>query len=361
MTIVREHSSVDLPDAYATRAGHRADLMEMLDFEPDTTSFYAEVVAGLRQPVKTLPCKFFYDQRGSQLFDEICELAEYYPTRTELGIMRDRIAEISALLGGHCRLVEYGSGSSIKTHILLDHLTNLAAYVPVDISRSHLLRSARRLACDYPELTIQPVCADYTDFFDLPPLPATCLTPPLLGAGGLHEQSVGPPRTVVYFPGSTIGNFLPDQAREFLAGVVAQCGQHGGLLIGVDLKKDPRILHEAYNDASGVTAAFNLNVLRRINRELDGDFDTDAFAHYAFYNPVIGRIEMHLVSMASQTARIGDELFRFREGETIHTECSYKYSLHEFADLARSAGFAVRGVWTDSEDLFSVQYLTVEE
>lgn len=311
------------------------------DFEPRLDSFHDEVISGLRRADKSLPCKFFYDERGSQLFDQICDLPEYYPTRTEMAIMRSHVDEMTARLGPGCRLVEYGSGSSLKTHILLDHAPNLACYMPVDISREHLLKSAARLTACYPRLEVLPVCADYTQDFSLP-------------HGSHAVQS-----STVYFPGSTIGNFDPPHAAAFLRGIASLCGTGGGLLIGVDLKKSPQWLEPAYNDRQGVTAAFNLNLLTRINRELGGNFRLDRWEHHAFYNTFQGRIEMHLVSLENQQVRIGGESICFDEDETIHTECSYKYGLDEFAHLAATAGWTVEQVWTDPQRLFSVQYLTV--
>ena len=311
----------------------------LLDCAPQAAGFAEEAIDGLTQTPKTLPCKFFYDARGSALFDKICELDEYYPTRTEMGIMQAHAPEMSDLLGTDCRLVEYGSGSSLKTRVLLDNARSLAAYVPVDISREHLERTAAGLARAYPDIPIVPVCADYTQPFDVPPARAA--------------------RTVIYFPGSTIGNFPPPQAREFLARIAQVCGQGGGLLIGVDLKKSAAVLEPAYNDCNGVTAAFNLNLLVRMNQELGADFDLAQWEHLAFYNSVQGRIEMHLVSMRAQTVSIGGARIAFGAGERIHTESSYKYAVDEFACLAESAGFLVQRVWTDDEHLFSVQYLTI--
>ena len=310
------------------------------DLSPKRDDFRSQVIQGLSQKRKTLPCKFFYDQRGSQLFDRICELPEYYLTRTELQILQSHVGEMAEALGPECRVVEYGSGSSLKTRLLLDALHSAAAYVPLDISREHLLDAAGRLSSSYPKLRILPVCADYTRPFTLP-------------------EVSGARRTVVYFPGSTIGNFEPHEARIFLRSAARLCGEGGALLIGVDRKKDPGLLHAAYNDAAGVTAEFNVNLLHRINRELEGNLAVDRFAHYAFYNPRLGRIEMHLLSRADQTARICGVHFHFREGEAIFTESSYKYTLGEFHSLARAAGWAVQKVWTDSGRLFSVQYLTV--
>ncbi len=312
-----------------------------IDTTPDTAVFEAEALAGLSAFEKTLPCKYFYDAHGSHLFDQICDLPEYYPTRTELGIMRQHVSEMAGLLGPDCLLVEYGSGSSTKTRILLDHLPDLAGYVPMDISREHLLMTAKSLAAAYPRLDILPLCADYTAPYTIP-------------------EARGPVRSrAVYFPGSTIGNFHREQAEVFLSQIADVCGPGGGLLIGVDLKKSPAILEPAYDDAQGVTAAFNLNLLRRMNTELGTDFDLSGFAHRAFYNALAGRVEMHLMSLRPQTVHLAGREIAFEEEETILTECSYKYSLAEFADLAARAGFLVRRVWTDPAQLFSVQYLTV--
>ena len=313
----------------------------LLDCAPDLATFRAEVLTGLESFEKTLPCKYFYDQRGSHLFDQICDLPEYYPTRTEAGIMRDHVEEMAALFGPDCLLIEYGSGSSTKTRILLDHLPHLAGYVPMDISREHLHQTASGLAEAYPHLDILPLCADYTTDFDLP-----------AAHRPIRSRSV-------YFPGSTIGNFHRDQAETFLKQIAEVCESGGGLLIGVDLKKPAHILEPAYDDAQGITAAFNMNLLRRINDELGADFNLDQFAHRAFYNGLAGRIEMHLMSLRSQAVRLGGVTIAFEEEETILTECSYKYSLADFAALASAAGLAVGKVWTDPEQKFSVQYLTV--
>ncbi len=320
-----------------------APTLELTDLHPPADDLQAEVVAGLSADPKRLPCKFLYDEYGSQLFDRICELQEYYPTRTELAIMEAHGAEMADALGPHCLLVEYGSGASRKIRVLLDHLHDPAGYMPVDISRDFLLASAESLAADYPDLPILPVCADYTNGVRLPspPRPAD--------------------RWAVYFAGSTIGNFERARAEGMLRRIAAKVGPGGGLLIGVDLKKDPAILRAAYNDREGVTAAFNLNLLTRINRELGGDFDYDAFEHRAVWNERLGRIEMHLVSLADQRVALGDgSTFDFAACETIHTESSHKFTLDGFAELAGRAGFAVEKVWTDPDELFSVQYLTVE-
>lgn len=318
----------------------------VIDSAPETAQFLADVLRGLRRRFKTLPCKYFYDEAGSRLFDRICELDEYYVTRTELAIMRRYAAAMAAAVGPNAILIEYGSGSSTKTRLLLDaltrgaHATPLAAYVPVDIARGHLLAAARSIADAYPDLDVLPVCADFTAPFDLP--------------------SVAKPvaRRVIYFPGSTIGNFGPRAAAKLLGGMAAECGPDGGILIGVDLQKDPHLLHAAYDDAVGVTRDFNLNLLARINRELDGDFRLDRFRHHAFYEPRHGRVEMHLISLADQAVCVGPARFRFRDGESIRTECSYKYTLGGFRELAASVGLEVGRVWTDERRLFSVQYLT---
>ncbi len=309
---------------------------QLYDFAPEQATFRKEVLQGLQKAQKELPSKYFYDERGSQLFEQICELDEYYPTRTELAIMQRAMPEIVELLGPACLLVEYGSGSSQKTRQLLDALPEPAGYVPIDISKEYLAFSAQSLMTTYPGLEVLPVCADYTSTFTIPTptKPVAC--------------------QIGYYPGSTIGNFDPIPAQQFLKRIAALCG---GLLIGVDLKKDYNILHHAYNDKQGVTAQFNLNLLIRINRELEANFALDCFTHYACYNPGNNRIEMHLVSLREQVVRIGDVEIGFKRGESIWTESSYKYTLDEFARLASSAGFAVKHVWIDEQNLFSVQYL----
>ena len=314
--------------------------LPLIDAAPETDSLYEDVIEGLQRPQKEIPSKYLYDARGSQLFDAICELDEYYPTRTEMAIMQECIGEMADALGRNVHLVEYGSGSSLKTRTLLDHLNELAGYVPVDISRDHLLDAAESLAERFPDVPIQPVCADYTGNVPLPPLPA--------GA-----------RRVVYYPGSTIGNFQPEEATAFLSDIADRVAPDGGLLIGVDLRKSPDLLHAAYNDADGVTAAFNKNLLRRINRELGADFDLDAFRHDARWNDKAGCIEMHLVSTTTQTVSIDGHTFAFDAGESIRTEYSFKYTLEEFAARAADAGLHVNRVWTDDAGLFSVQYATV--
>lgn len=310
------------------------------DFVPEADTFREDVLGGLTRPRKQVPCKLFYDEHGSRLFEEIAQLDEYYLTRTETTIMERWAWEMAARLGPNCLLIEYGSGNSWKVRLLLDHLEDPVGYVPIDISREPLLDSAARLAHDYPELEVLPVWADYTGRFELP------------------RPRRPAAKNVVYFPGSTIGNFEPEPARRFLHDVAELCGRGGQLLIGVDINRDPRTLHPAYNDRRGVTAAFNLNLLARINRELGADFRLDRFRHYAFYNPAEHRVEMHLVSLFDQRVRTDGAWIDFDRGESIWTESSYKYSLADFERLAASAGFRVEKVWTDPAELFSVQLLT---
>jgi dimethylhistidine N-methyltransferase len=308
------------------------------DLAPGEENFRDAVLAGLGQAKKALPCKFFYDTRGSALFEQISRLPEYYLTRTEIAILEEYAGAIAGHIGAHCRLVELGSGASRKVRILLEALETPAAYVPVDISREHLREAAARLAADFPALSVIAVCADYTRPFPLPPLP---------GPAG---------KRVGFFPGSTIGNFEPDAVTRFLAHCAELLGPEGEMLIGVDLKKDPAILNAAYNDRAGLNAAFNLNLLERVNRELGGDIDIDRFEHLAFYNEGQGRMELYLKSLAEQTATIAGRRFRFAEGELIHTENSYKYAIPEFRALALGAGFRAVHTWTDRNQLFSVHY-----
>ncbi|HUA64342.1 MAG TPA: L-histidine N(alpha)-methyltransferase [Alphaproteobacteria bacterium] len=304
--------------------------------------FLSETVAGLSKPQKTLPFKFFYDEEGSRLFNDICELEEYYVTRVENQILRDNIEEIATLIGSGCRLVEFGSGTSTKTRHLLTHLRRMSSYVPIDISGPQLVESAAQLSREFPNLEICPVEADYNDILELP---------------GSRRKSK---RTVAFFPGSTIGNLEPDEAVAFLGNIAFLCGGEGCLLIGIDRKKDRRILEPAYNDRKGVTARFNLNILARANRELGADFDLSAFRHHAPYNEIHGRIEMHLVSQCAQTVHLDSQDFRFEEGEHIITEYSYKYTLRGFERLALRAGFDLVEHWEDPDDLFSVLFLRVE-
>jgi dimethylhistidine N-methyltransferase len=311
------------------------------DFEPSADGFFDELFLGLSQDPKSIPSKFLYDNTGSELFDQICCLDEYYPTRTEMLILRNHVAEICTLFGSDCRLIELGSGSSAKARVLLDHLHEPAAYVPIDIAGDHLLQSTARLAYVYPELCITPVCADFT------------------GALTLPEPPYSTKRTVALFPGSTIGNLRPVEAEKFLHRIATLCGAGGGLLIGVDLKKDRSTLERAYNDARGITAAFNLNLLTRINRSFNAGIRNNQFQHYAFYSEEFGRIEMHLVSLVDQTAQLNGTPFVFGQGEHIITEYSYKYAAQEFGKLATRSGWTVKRFWTDAAKLFSVQYLEV--
>jgi dimethylhistidine N-methyltransferase len=300
-------------------------------------SFREDVIAGLSLPQKALPPKYFYDDRGSRLFERICRLPEYYPTRAEFALTRRHLPAMARFAGRDSVLIEYGSGESAKSRLLLRSLKP-AAYLPVDISADALRRAARGLRRAFPKLDILAVHGDFSRPLNVP-IP------------------VGGGRRVVYFPGSTIGNLAPQEAQAFLRMTRGQVGARGAMLVGVDLRKDATVLHAAYNDARGVTAAFNLNLLSRINRELGGDFDLRRFRHYAFYNAPRGRIEMHLVSLAPQAVNIGNHRFAFEAGESIHTENSYKYSIAGFQALARAAGFRGEEVWLDSRGLFSVHGL----
>jgi dimethylhistidine N-methyltransferase len=310
------------------------------DEHPGVSSLRDEVVRGLGEQPKAIPPKFFYDERGSKLFDRICEQPEYYPTRTEIGILDQCAADIAALAGPGTVLVELGSGASKKVRLLLDALRP-GAYVGVDISRDFLLQSTARLAQDYPWLQVHACCADFSRELSLPALEPTS-------------------RKLAFYPGSSIGNFEPEAAGAFLRQLRRMLLPDGALLIGVDLKKDPAILDAAYNDACGVTAEFNLNLLHRIRRELDATLDVKGFRHRAFYNVARGRVEMHLHSERDQEIRINGRRFGVHAGETIHTENSYKYALDEFRQLARQAGFRPLQAWTDPGALFSVHYLSVD-
>jgi dimethylhistidine N-methyltransferase len=313
------------------------------DLAPEPDDFLADVLTGLSRTQKELPCKYIYDEKGSRLFDQICELPEYYPTRTEMALIRDKGAEIAARVGPSAQIVEYGCGSVQKIRLLLDALERPASYVAVDISREHLLNAAAALAVDYPNLEVHALCADFTKPFDIPPV----------------SKAPGA-RRVGFFPGSTLGNFSYKDAVEFLKSAAQSLGAGAGMVIGIDLKKDESLLNAAYNDSQGVTAQFNLNLLERINRELNGDFDIDAFTFQAQYDDAKGRVESHLYSSREQTVRLNGESFDFDEGESIHTENSHKYSIPEFRELARGAGFEHKQVWTDENDLFSIHYLEVD-
>jgi dimethylhistidine N-methyltransferase len=300
--------------------------------------FAHDLQRALASQPRAISPKYFYDEHGSHLFDLICDLPEYYPTRTEIGILAANAKEIAAQMGPRAEIVEFGAGSLRKVRLLLDAMDRPARYLPIDISGEHLSRSAHALQHDYPRLQVQPVVADYTQRLLLPAA--------LPGSG----QRVG------FFPGSTIGNFTPDEALHFLH-VAAQVLRGGALLLGADLVKDPAVLHAAYNDSQGVTAAFNLNVLARANRELGTRFVLDNFAHSAFYNAPQQRIEMHLVSRKRQEIAFGGECYEFEEGETLHTENSCKFTIPGLRALAMRAGFKAGPVWTDRENLFSVHWL----
>ena len=316
-----------------------AAAIQFLDLAPATGNFRDDVLEGLGRSPKRLAPKYFYDAVGSSLFDAICGLAEYYPTRTETALLERHRTEIVAALGEQSALIEFGSGMSRKSRVLIDALEP-AVYVPIDISRETLLAAADNLVWSFPWLKVVAICADYSLPLAMPDL-----------------AEFAPRRRVIFFPGSTIGNFDPEDAVAFLRNAARIAGAGGGLLIGVDLKKDKAILDAAYDDPQGVTAAFNLNVLARINRELGADFDVRAFRHRAAYVPERSRIEMHLESQRFQSVFLGTAKFVFERGETIHTENSYKYSVDEFKALAARGGFSARQHWVDDRQLFSIHYL----
>jgi dimethylhistidine N-methyltransferase len=325
------------PTARSVRAYH-------LDDHQPGEGLLADALAGLAASPKRLPSKFFYDARGSELFERICEQPEYYPTRIELAIMRDNVDAMASALGPRVRLVEYGSGSGLKTHMLLRHLDAPVAYVPVEISRSALAESVANLRCEFPEVEMLPVCADFTRPVALP------------------RAARAPRQTVVYFPGSTIGNFEPEEALRLLRQMRAEAGQgggelNGGVLIGVDLVKDRAILEAAYNDAAGVTAEFTLNLLVRLNREAGADFDLSGFSHRARWHPLAGRIETHIVSLREQDVHLYGRTFHFDEGEAMLVEYSGKYTPESFSRFAAHAGLRVARVWADPAQRFSVQWL----
>lgn len=297
------------------------------------STFRQQVLRGLKASVKTLSPALFYDAAGAQLFEQICELPEYYPTRTERAILERYAGELAERAGAGCALIEYGSGAGVKVRYLLDRLESPVAYVPVDISREQLLDVARERSAQYPALRILPVCADYTTPFELPVLPPAA-------------------RRVAFFPGSTIGNFHPAEAAAFLHRVRHTVGARGGLILGVDRRKDERVLHAAYNDAAGVTAAFNLNLLTRLNREFGADFDLRRFRHRAFFDDAMSRIEMHLEATVAHRVIVDGQVIEFAAGETIHTECSYKYDRERLAELAEASGFRIETLYTDECDWF---------
>ena len=306
---------------------------EVFDREPPLPTMSSEILAGLQASVKSIPPKYFYDAKGSRLFDAITELPEYYPTRTEVGILRRHASDYGALVDAES-MVEYGSGSSTKVRILLESVMP-SAYVPVDISKDHLVRAARAIQADFPGLDVYPTCDDYTQPFALP-APVAALS------------------QVAFFPGSSVGNFSPAAADAFLANVARVVGPGGWFMIGADLKKDPDVLHAAYNDARGVTAAFNRNVLHHINQALGADFDPASFRHEALYNESDGRIEMYLVAESRQVVTIAGETVVIDESERLHTENSHKYGTTEFQDKMQRAGFETVEAWTDDQEYFLV-------
>lgn len=314
---------------------------DFIDFAPETDSFEQAVIAGLHADTKAVSAKFLYDEEGSHLFEDICEQPEYYPTRTELKLLRDKIPGMATLIGPNATLVEFGAGALEKIRILLDGLDKPAGYIALDISGDHLKSAADSLAADYPDIPVTAICADYTRPMTLP--------------SRLIDKKKG--RLVGFFPGSTIGNFSPDEAKDFLKTIRPMFLPDGLLIIGVDLKKDPSILNAAYNDKAGITAAFNLNLLKRINNELSGEFDLTQFAHKAFYNEKAGRVEMHLESLKDQTISVADQTVAFHKGETIHTEISCKYTIEEFQTLAQSAGWSSVAAYHDKQALFSLHVL----
>lgn len=312
--------------------------VKLYDLHPPLDDVRADVLYGLSQPQKVMPPKLLYDKRGAELFDAICELEEYYLTRTEIGILRTYASEIVELMGNGV-LIEFGSGSSQKVRILLDAMTELVTYVGLDISKQHLQESCTNLAADYPGLEAIAICTDYTQPLNLPNIPAI-----------QQKHKIG------FFPGSSIGNLEPDEVVEFLKNAAAFLQPKGDFLIGVDLKKDKAILEPAYDDAKGISAAFALNLLTRLNDELGANFDLANFRYRAIYNP-IGRIEMELVSLKEQVVHLDNVEILFRAGETLRTENSYKYAIAEFQELAAKAGFCAQAVWTDPQQLFSLHYL----
>jgi len=312
------------------------------NFGPSLQDFLEDVIDGLSQRRKTLPCKYFYDQEGCAYFECICDCEDYYVTRTEMAIMTDAIGEIAHIVGAHRLIVEYGSGSAVKTGFLLENLHQPGAYIPIDIFPEYLHQTVRSFTQTFPDLEILPVCADFTRPFEIPNPRTFCRN------------------KLIYFPGSTIGNFSPAKASDLLRQMFLSCRQGDLVLLGIDLKKARHILHKAYNDDQGYTAAFNLNLLKRINRELDADFCVENFLHQAFYNEEVGCVEMHLVSVCEQTVTVGEQDFRFNEGESIHTESSHKYDLEDLEGLVQLSGFSTKRIWTDPKQFFGVVLLEAE-
>lgn len=316
---------------------------ELIDLEPKTTNMLKEVLVGLSKSQKTIPPKFLYDKKGSEIFEKICELPEYYPTRAETEILKTYSHEMAEIIGENALVIEPGSGSGEKVRYLLRELDSPAGYVPIEISKDILLRMTEEFGEEFPNLRVLPVCADFSQDIELPVS---------------VEGQAG--RKIVFFPGSTIGNLSPDEAISFLRKFGKMMEPNGGLLIGVDLKKDKETFKLAYDDPQGVTADFNLNLLERLNREIDASFETQNFRHEAFYNEELGRVEMHLKSVIPQLVRVNQTVFRFREGETIHTENSYKYTVEEFCELCAKAKLQIKHHWKDSKELFCVYYFEKE-
>ncbi len=323
-----------------TAIQRKENVFNFYDYHDHQDDFLNEVISSLSQNPRTLSPKYFYDETGSRLFNDICETSDYYPTRTEKAIIENNINAIAQYIDTGCVLIEPGSGSCEKVETLLNALEPLA-YMPLDISGKYLKEVAKQVSLDFPTIEIHAACVDYTSPFSIPDF----------------RKDV---RRVAFYPGSSIGNFIPEHASSFLSNLAETLGTGGGLLIGVDLKKEVDILERAYNDSAGVTSAFNKNLLTRINDELDANFDLSLFNHRAHYNEGHGRVEMHLISEAQQTVNIAGESFEFNQGDTIHTESSYKYSIPEFQLMAKEVGFKSVDVWTDESALFSVHYFEVE-
>lgn len=317
-----------------------SEQLSWTDREPTVSSFLADAIAGLSATPKRLAAKYFYDAQGSELFEKITLLPEYYLTRTEIGILEENANSIIAACGGEFALIEFGSGSSTKVRILLDAMDRKSCYIPVDISPELLRLASEELTRIYPDLTVAAVCADYTRPFEIP-------------------ACVSSKRKVIFFPGSTIGNFEPEDAHSFIRKAASDLASGDSMIIGFDLKKDEETLDAAYNDADGVTAAFNLNLLTRMNRELSTDFELSSFEHVAFYNAAAGRIEMHLRALTAQRVNLGGKVFAFAEGELLHTENSYKYSEHDVERIIERTGFVAAEQWTDDRKLFAVQRLVM--
>jgi dimethylhistidine N-methyltransferase len=313
--------------------------VELIDLQPRSGNILREVLVGLSKGQKTIDPKYLYDKKGSEIFEEICQLPEYYPTKAETEILKTHAAEMAQLIGEDALIIEPGSGSGEKVRFLLKELDHPAGYVPIEISREILLRTVEEFDHEFPDLNVVPVCADFTADLELP-----------LSVDG----QIG--KKVIFFPGSTIGNLDPHNAVHFLKKFGQMMGHEGGLLIGVDLKKNKEVFELAYDDPKGVTASFNLNLLSRLNHEVNATFDLSNFNHKAFYNEQLGRVEMHLESKIAQLVRVNQTIFRFKEGETIHTENSYKYSVEEFCELCAKANLKIRKFWKDTAKQFCVYY-----